>query len=335
MRPMRTAILPIAIFFACLIWVGISYASVVTVDVAAKTAASDTTTLDVSKGLKFVGDQVGVFAKSAILEPQIFTLKLVGLKDGDYDIYVNHAFKGTRPGKDFTAGVQYRVDGRVTDPAMMRCLNAVKDRAEKASALLKASSAEEAQRVCYTLNQARDWTSSGIMRDVAFRSISIIIAPSGKRLQPMSWMTREGDVETASAVTRGCWLLQQARDRMYHVITDPALRNDAVVALTPVEFTAEYAIKNGKPHATAKLLNNCDLPISGDISMALPQGWKTTAKTLKFVGLKSGKTFTVSVDLVAPSKKAIAPDSVPMAANMTVVQDEMTASMKLKITATK
>lgn len=323
----------VALTLICLVSMGQSYASVVTVDAAGKSATSDVSTLDPGKSLKVQDDQVGVFVKNTILEPQIFTLKVAGLKDQDYDVYVNHEFKWTKPAKDFEAGVEFRVDGRIVDSALIRCLEAVKAPIKKANDELSKSKDSEAKRISYTLSQAGEWVGSGIQRDMAWRSISIILAPSGRMMRPMNWLTRDDDIGTARAVTRACWLLQQARDRMYHAIKDPALRNQAVVAMTPVEFTAIYSTKNGKRHIDAKLLNNCDLPVSGSVSMSLPAGWKTTAKKLTFAALLSGQTFKLSFDLIAPSKSAAAPDSVPMAANLTLVQDTFTAGVKLTTTA--
>lgn len=332
MRLSRTAFFLLALSFICLVTMGQSYASIVTVNVAGKSATSDVNTLN-AKSVKVQGDQIGVYVTSTILEPQVFTLKLNGLGHESYDVYINNAFKWTKPASELESGVEFTVDGRIVDSAMMRCLEAVKEPVQKAYDRISASKAPEAQRVCATLNQAKDWVRSGTQVDQAWRSVGIIIAPTGRMLQSMTWLRRGSDIETARGVTRACWLLQQARARMYHAIKDPDLRNEAVVAMTPASFSATYSTKNGKPHVDAKLLNNCDLPISGSISMALPAGWKSTAKKVKFGSLKSGETFSLAFDLVAPSKTAAAPDSIPMAANLTVVQDPFTASMKVGATA--
>lgn len=334
MRLMRNAILSIVIFLISLILASISSASVVTVDVAAKKATSDVTSLD-PLSVKVAGNQIGVFVKNTIPEPQLFTLKFNGLKDLVYDLYINQMYKGSKSAKEFEVGDEYRVDGVVTDPDMTKCLSAVSDSAAKASIRLSKSNDPEAKRICYTLNQAKEWAQSSVKLDQAFRTINVILVPSGTRMQPMTWWKRMDDYETAHAVTRACWLVQQARDRMSRVITNPVLRNEAVLAMTPVEFTANYSMQNGKPHVTAKLLNNCNLPVSGAVSLALPKGWKTTAKKLDFTELKSGASFCLSFDLIAPSKQASPPDSLPMAASFTIRQDELVASLKLKTTANK
>ncbi len=331
MRLTRTIIITIAIICTCTALAQFSYASMVTVDVEKKTSTSDTSTLEPTKP-RVKGEQVGILVKSTIVEPQFFTVKFAGLKDQDYDTYINYEFKGLKSAKELKDGVQYKIEGSVTDPNIMRCLYALKERIKKASAKLESSSDAEAKRIYWTLGQASGWVSSGLGRDQAWRSTSIILAPSGRVLSSMTWMTREDEYETARATTNACWLLQQARDRMYRVIENPTLRNDAVIALTPVDFTATYSTKNGKPHVDAKVTNNCNLPISGNISFALPPGWKTNAKQLKFNQLKSGNAFDASFDLIAP-QKTIAPKNIPIAANVTVASDKMTASMKLKIAA--
>jgi len=332
MRLSRTVFFLLALCFICLVTMGQSYASVVTVNVAGKSATSDVKTLD-PKNVKVQVDQIGVFVTNTVLEPQVFTLKFSGLGHGSYDIYVNKAFKWTKPASELESGIELTVDGRIVDPAMIRCLEAVKEPIQKAYDRINASKAAEPQRVCGTLNQAKSWARTSLQREQAWRSVGVVLAPTGRMLRPMGWFVRGSDFETARAVTQACWLLQQARDRMYHAIKNPSLRNEAVVAMTPIDFSATYSTKNGKPHVDAKLLNNCDLPVSGSISMALPAGWKSTAKKLKIAGLKSGETFSLAFDLVAPSKTAAAPDSIPMAANLTVVQDTWTASLKLTATA--
>jgi hypothetical protein len=328
MRLIRKIILPMTI---CLTWTGPLYAATVTVDMAAKTATSDSAAVEpVTPRVR--GEQVGVLVKSTIVEPQDVRVRFAGLKDQGYDAYVNGEFKGPKPAKEFENGVQYRIDGRITDPAMMRCLTALQDPIRKAYDRLQAASSSEAIRVRGTLSQASDWVTAGLGRDQAWRSVTVVLAPAGKTLEAMAWPKREDEYGTARAATTACWLLQKARDRMYHAIEDPALRNEAVVTLTPVEFTAAYSVRNGKPHIDAKLTNNCDLPVSGEVSFALPAGWKANAKKLKFAEVKSGQVFSTSFDLIAPSKAA-APDSIPIAANVTVTRDIYTASLKLKVVA--
>lgn len=331
MRLSCTAVFCLALALICLVPTGQSYASVVKVDVTAKSATSDVSTLD-PKGLKIAGEQIGLFVRSTILEPQKFTLRVSGLKNQDYDFYLNQSFKWTKPARDLEAGIEVSIDGRVVDSAAIKCLQAVQEPIKEASKKLAASDGE-AKRVYYTLSQASGWASSALSREQAWRSAGIIVAPSGKMLRQMSMPIRQSDTETASAVTRACWLLQQARDRMFHAIKDPVLRNQAVVAMTPVDFAVVYSSKNGRPHIEAAVANKCNLPISGTVSMALPAKWKTTAKKLTFKGLKPGETFKASFDLVAPMKDAIAPDKVPMAANLTVIQDQFTAALKLTATA--
>lgn len=333
MRLTRCFIVSIATTCFWLACASLACAATVTVDVAARTATGDSTTIEVPKP-RVNGEQVGILVKSTVAEPQFVTIKYVGLKQQDYDIYVNKEYKGVQPGAKLEEGIQCRIDGRVVDPALVRCLSAVNGPLKKKYEELQRVSTSEAKRVCGTLSQACGWVSSGLGRDQAWRSAAVVVAPAGKVLEDMSFLTRDDEYGTARAVTTACWLLQQARDRMYRVINDPILRNDAVVALTPVDFAATYSIKNGKPHIDAKVTNNCNLPISGEITCGAPAGWKTNAKKLKFGKLESGQVFSTSFDLIGPTK-AVAPDSVPVAANITVTQDIYTASLKLRVVATK
>lgn len=332
MRRMRRLTISLTVLFILLASAALSYASVVTVDVKGRTVISDVSTLE-AKRVLVRGEQVQTFVMNTTLVPQTFTLKVNGLSAESYDLYINGKFTSTKPAKELEAGIPLALNGRIVDDGMVNCLTDAKASIDAENKKLNAIEESEPKRVCGTLGQASGWCSSAMQADKTWRSLDIILAPSGMVLQKMASPTHHSDIETATVVTRACWLLQQARARMFHVINDPGLRNEAVVSMTPVAFTVSYTTKNGKPHIEAKVLNNCDLPISGNISMALPSGWKTTAKSLAFTDLKCGKTFAISFDLVAPSKRAVAPDAVPMAANISLTQDVFTANCKIRATA--
>lgn len=334
MRRMRRIILPLAALLAMLASTALSYASVVTVDIAGKTVTSDSSTFE-AKHLLIRGEQTQLFVTNTTLVPQSFTLKVSGLADKNYDLYVNGSLISTKTAKDYEVGVPLTTNGRIVDSGMIKCLTMAQSSIDATSKKLSDVKASEPIRVCNTLSQASGWCRSGMQADKTWRSVSIVIAPSDRVLQKISSPTQYSQTETATVVARACWLLQQARSRMSHVIKDPILRNDAVVSMTPIDVTATYTTKNGKPHIDAKLVNYCDLPVNGSISMALPKGWKTNAKKLSFKGVKCGQTFAVSFDMLAPSKSAVAPSSVPMAASVSLGQDIYTASCKFMIRAQK
>lgn len=324
-------------FFIVLVYIAATSAvtaAVVTYDVPSKSLKSDSISI-VPKSPVVRGEQASVCVESAVSDSISFKLCFTGIKDQDYDLYVNGAYAGIKTTADLKTGIQLSIPGRIADPVMVRCLSELKDKVWAEHERLSASTDSEAKRIAYTLGQADDWIRSGLGADKTYRSIDVIIAPSGMVLTRVAGRTRTDADAVAATVTRACWLMQQARDRMYDNIKNPVLRNDAVVAMTPVKFTATYTMVKGKPHIDAKLVNDCNLPISGNISMAIPKGWKTTAKKLSFDQIKGGKTISLAFDLIAPSKKAIAPDSIPIAANITVTQDIFSAGLKLKTDAVR
>ncbi|MCE5314386.1 MAG: hypothetical protein ABFD49_11595 [Armatimonadota bacterium] len=309
-----------------------AWSATVTLDAAAKSVTSDVDTLE-AKAPRVIGDQAGVYVASRLLQPQSFTLKITGLKNEDYDIYICGSYKGKKSAKELENGIKLDIPGTIAHPDLMRCLKALEPKIKPETERVSKIKEAEPQRVLWTLRQADDWVHSGIRSDETYRSLDIIVAPTGSMLASMTWRTRQDAEGTASAITRACWLLQQARARMYSVIKDADLRNLAVVTMTPVTLSAEYKIVSGKPVVTANLVNDCDLPISGTITYSLPKGWKTDAKSLKFDKLASGKIYQTTFKLIAPSKKAEVPSSVPVAANVTIVQDKYEAKFKLKVNA--
>lgn len=334
MRPLHKTALSTAIILIFL--AGACGASVVTVDFASKSAKSEAKNLEPGK-VQVENGQLAVSIKNLSIEPQSFSLKATGLTEPSYDIYANGASVGAKTSQELEAGVSLTVDGRVADPEKMRCLFAAKQPLVRTFGRLQKRTDPESQRICHTLSQAIGWVTTSILYDQNWRSVSVVLSPAGRALYGTVTTNdaRKSKEQTISIPAEACWLLQQARSRMSKVIKDPQLRTDAVAALTPVHFTAVYTTGNGKPRVEATLTNNCDLPITTAITMALPKGWKSANKNLDSIKVKSGQTVKLALDMIAPSKAAEAPDSVPIAANLTIVQKGLSASLKLRHVAVK
>jgi len=333
-RPARCLIEFFFILLLCLTALGVSSAAIITVDPESKTATSDVDTLE-AKAVRLVGDQVGFFVQSLTETPQKLIAKVKGLKDQDYDVYINQSFVGTKPGSELREGLSIEIPGTVGDPDCMRSLRALQPVVRPEYERMRQSKVPEVMRVSFMFNQVVDFISSGIRNEKVYRSAAVILAPSGKVLQPMTFMTRHDAQTTAQAIVRACYYIQKARDRIYDVIKDPELRNSSLVTITPVIFAPTYSVRNGKPHIEAAVTNNCHVPIDGTFSMALPKGWKSTAKSLTFSGLKPGSTHKLSFDLVPLVKGAEAPATVPMAATIKVFQDPFMAEVKFKAVAAR
>lgn len=334
MRPAKHLIEFTFTLLLCLIALGVSSAAVISVDPASKTATSDVATLE-AKAVRLVGEQVGFFVQSLSESPQSLIAKVNGLKDQDYDIYINQSFIGTKPGSELREGLAIEIPGTVCDPDCMRCLRALKPGVRPEYERMRDSKIPEVMRVAFMFNQVVDFIDSGIRNEKVYRSAAVILAPSGRVLQSMTFMTRHDAQTTAQAIVRACYYIQKARDRIYDVIKDPGLRNSSLVTITPVVFVPVYSVQKGKPHIDAAVTNNCHVPISGVVSMALPKGWRSTAKSLAFTDLKSGKTHKVSFDLVPPTKGAEPPAAVPMAATVKIFQDPYLAEVKFKAVAAR
>ncbi len=321
-------------------------AGVVTLDFNERTAASDTVDLD-PIAVQVKNQQIGVYVRSTTMQPQTFTFKVTGLKEGNYDVHVNDICfqeeaseelrehfglpvtpRSTEPGitiRDKSAGeleegIELAIPGTVADPVAARCLEATRPQLDEAIVHLKMYRDQESKRVMSTLRQAVGWVASGLGSEETYRSASVIVAPVDEELQSMMWRHRQDAQGTVTTMLRACKLLQSARSRMYNVITDDALRHLAVAALTPVEFTVSYTTEQGVPHVEATLTNKCNIPISGHISMALPRNWKTNARSLEFDQVQSGSSFNLSFDLIPPAQDEVAPWQLPIAANVLLSQ---------------
>jgi hypothetical protein len=308
-------------------------AAEVTLDVANKKASSDDKTIE-ALAVRVQGAQVGVYVQNHLMTPQSFTLKTPGLTEPKYDVYINGQHSGVKTREELESGIRVELAGCVVDPDLLRCLYAMRGRMEPLYERYKNLSSEE-RRVAATLDQAIQWVRSGIAGERNHRAASIVFVPTDRAMQKMLWRTRYDAEETARGTARACWLLMRARDRMNMVITNSEIRNNAVVALTPVDLTANYTIKDGKPRIESKLVNNCDRPITGSFAIAVPSGWKQTSKQLKFTDLKSGKTHTVVFDLTPSKPDTPLPDKFQVSVTAEVRQDRLFAKFTLKADATK
>lgn len=331
MRIMRYYSYYIITVVLCLFVTGMASAQVVTFNVAEKKAVSDTDKID-PVGARVIDDQAGVFVQNVILEPQNYILKYSGIKDQNYDLYVNNEFIGTKNKSELENGIEMKLEGCIVDPDLMRCIKALENKIEKEYQPWQGRFGEIGRAVG-TLSQAAEWMRSSNKSEQAYRSAGVIIAPSGTPLKPMRWLTRMDANETIDVAKRSCERLQVARSRMSSVIKDPIIRNWAVVTMTPVEFSAVLSIKDGKPYIDATVLNNCNLPISGSIAVKLPDGWQSDAKNLEFKDLKSGDKYNISFSLISLTTNAEVPEKVPMTASVVIKQDEYTAECYFETSA--
>lgn len=329
MRPSLRTALSTALIVALL--GSASYAAVVTVDVVSKLAKSDVTTLNPAE-VQVQHEQVGVLIKNTTMEQQSFALRMTGLAEQSYDVYSNGSFLGTKTAEELASGIDLKAEGRIVPAAMTRCLQSVKDPLRTALRLLQKKEDPEAKRICGTLGQAVACVTMSLERDQNWRSVVVIVSPTGKALYRLSSVDRRSEEDTVSLAARACWLLQQARARMSKVIKNTQLRDQAVLALTPIAFSTDYYMKNAKPHVEVVVVNNCDLRAYGSISMSLPKGWRCSAKSLGTVSVEPGRTLKLAFDLIAPAKTAAPPDMLPIAANLTCVQNNLSANLKLKVT---
>lgn len=317
---------------AFLIPANLSIAATMTIDVSAKKASADSDSIQ-TKLVRVIGEQVGFTVSSTTQAPQKYILKLTNIKDVDYDIYVNGSYAGWKPAQELRNGIERSLSGGLIDPLILNCLSAQKKTIDAEHKRLQKLSGSEIIRAKHTISQAQTWTQIAFDRDKAYRSEDFIIAPKDSVLRSMTFQIRTDADGVLFAARNACDLTQMARDRMYLNLKDINLRDSVVAALTPIELSAAYSNKNGKPHIDVKLTSSITLPASGNITVDLPEGWQPSVKNLSFSNLKPGETQTVSFDLISDNTEAKAPDSVPITAAAKIKQDTYEAWAKFKTTA--
>ena len=302
--------------------------AVVTVDLSKNTATCDAKILT-TRIYKIVDKQISLHIASESISPQDVVLKINGLQSGDQDWYLDGSYKGKKPETEFAAGLTLSIPGRGVSPDLFRCIVSVQDRVYAEIARIKDNRESEHQRVMGTFNQAKDWVESSENSDKWVRAIDIIVAPADMALLVKSGTTIRTPQEAQQTLVNSCNLLQQARDRMYDKILDPALRNEAVVSLTPIDLKFSYYLVNGKAKGTAVVINNCNIPITGKVTPSLPKDWKVSAKTLGFSNLASGKSIKLDFALVPPGKSQTPLASLSVQAAITLGYDPFWATLTL------
>ncbi len=328
----------------------------VTLDAATKKATSDTASIEPER-VTSIGDQLGVYIQSKSLKAQSVTVKIPGLTQDRYDVYVNWGAFAVKRAKEISEaskqpletppiepgyvirektaaelanGLEFEIPGRVVPAALMRCVESAQAGIKSAYDGLKGSSTGDPGRARYTLSQADGWVRSAIGVDEAYRSVQLLVVPAGVEPREMGGRTRYTASGTQDAVANACSLLQEARVRMYDNLKDPVLRETVVEALTPVEVNVRYYMgEKSIPFVTVEITNNCNLTASGTIDVSVPEGWKTQPKQGSFAGVKSGATCTCTLRLGRTIKNRPVPST--LSALVTVKVADAKSYAKLRI----
>ncbi|MGQ9580605.1 MAG: NEW3 domain-containing protein, partial [Armatimonadota bacterium] len=164
-------------------------------------------------------------------------------------------------------------------------------------------------------------------------SVAVVLVPEGHVLRRPPVPTRLDYEDTRAGVARSCRLLHEARARMSSVIKDPDLRNSAVISLTPVDLATRFLKGNAKPMVEAVVTNYCDIPISGSVTIEMPNGWQSNKKSWTFSNLQSGKSFRASFNLNPGKSSSTLPDEIKVWANVKVVSGGLSADYVIKAIA--
>jgi len=333
----------------------VSRCAIVTLDSATKATTSDSRLLEL-KWVKSRGEQIGAYIQSKSLSPQSATIRILGLKDARYDVYVNwggFAIKriqeiaafakkpadttAIEPGYvipdkaagDLATGIPIKIPGRIVPARLVRCVRSVGPRVRSACDGLNASPAGVPGRARNTLQQAADWVRSAVMIEETYRSAQLFVVPAGATPSEMDWRSRFTAKGTKEAVERACSMLQQARVRMSAELTDPVMREVVTEALTPVDVHVRYYMDKQVPRIRVEIRNDCDLSVSGAVNVEVPKGWKAQSKRPRFSGLASGGVYAETLQLIPASKRRAAPGKVSVTTTVTVAGQKGIAKLRI------
>lgn len=323
-----------SLLFMCLLCVwSPAQAAVVTLDVGAKTAVSDDESI-VANALRVQDRQVGVLIQNTTDAAKTVKLVFKGLVEQEYDVYLDGAYMESKPVDALREGLALNLSGMAFDQLQMKCLRTAKPGLDVEYKRLQGieERTDEENRALSLIRDAVGFVRSGTRVDERNRSVSVLIAPKDSALQRMGFPTKLPMGDAVKSIAKACRDMQDVRSRVSRDITGSELHYSAMSALTPVTLFASCMVSNGVPSIGGKLTNDTNLPVSCDVTVDVPQGWKADPAKLH-LDVKAGSSSLFSVPLVRESKDAALPDIVITLADVTITEDKFTASLQLKAAA--
>lgn len=201
----------------------------------------------------------------------------------DYDLYVNRKFMGK-----LSKTQKLNIPKSSADQDKVHCLTLSFPKVVALYDRLSKSKDNDEQRAANTLSQAKSWIEKALSTEQRYISLFIHITPADKPVKESVKMKMPTENEAKMSIAEACWLLQQARARMYDVLKDNKLKTEVVYAMTPVEIRGKLEGKK----LTVTVLNFCNLPLNGLLTPTA----KTTPVKAVLTNIKGKKDFVFTLD---------------------------------------
>lgn len=279
------------------------------------------------------------------IEPREITVKIVGLIESEYDLYIGGgADKGNdpnvnpvivKPNKPPIVDYKYFLRGRRTREELESGIKVklpgtgVPSEYREYFSVLRPRCAAAAERyvnltdkdgvACWTVLGERGivgWIDNLEKTDLRYRTVDIAVSPAGRSISlPGVGMMPLAITPGKMAVNHGS-MIQKVRREIDRTVKNTLYKLDTLEAMTPVDITVT-ASESLKPGAEGKvkviLVNRTDRKITGTVKPVLLSGWQSKPASASVSMLGYGKSaeceFLVTLPKNAKSNAAVNVDA--------------------------
>ncbi|MEN6519940.1 MAG: NEW3 domain-containing protein [Armatimonadota bacterium] len=265
-----------------------------------------------------------------LYEPRKITVRILGLTEPEYDLYIDGNLAGTKNKYQLEAGIPISFSSSDIPPALRDYYTRLKAKAAAGAKACPSSDAETSR--CQAVMQAvADWVDSIERGDNLIRTTTIIIVPTGTSFSlPGGRYVFNKPPDFPKSAKHLGQAVQIIRGDVQKNTRNAVLRYDTLSYITTVDFdlTTSGAISPGaKVKIKAKLTNWTDRSVTGKIRLDVPKDW--AVKALSPVNVKTpgySKSAAALFEITVP--KTVKPD-----AKINAVADLLIEDVRLMLNA--
>lgn len=215
--------------------------------------------------------------KNDLYTPREITVKILGLKEGDYDLYIDANLVGVKKSSELESGIQVSFPGSDIPQTYRDYYTVLKTRCLANVGLFEKATDRDGSKCKAIIQSITNWVRSIEQNDNLMRTVGIIVVPTG---QPLSLPGGRYVLERPKDFKKNALHLADAihtiRGAVINEVQNAIMQNDTLAVITPLDFklTTSAAAKPGsKITVTAALTNWTDRNATGKIQLAIPSDW--------------------------------------------------------------
>ena len=259
--------------------------------------------------------------RNELYTPREITVKILGLKEGDYDLYIDANLVGVKKSSELESGIQVSLPGSDIPQAYRDYYTMLKTRCLANVGLFEKATDRDGSKCKAIIQAIADWVRSIEQGDNLIRTVGIIVVPKGQPLSlPGGRYILERPKDFKKSVLHLADAIHTIRGAVINEVQNKMLQNDTLTIITPLDFklTTSAAVTPGsKITVTAALTNWTDRNATGKIQLGVPSDWTVKDVTSEVTMPGYSKTAEVKFEVTIPNT-ADANTKVTATADLTV-----------------